>query len=279
MNVQSSQLLRATLRCIGALSLCAAAGLAQADRPRSSAATTAASKPATPIMQVVVAGTVTDESTRQQVLNRMREIYPEAQVIDQIGVAPVAAPPNWANHVQRLLQSDLRQVSRGQLNIQGNVVEVRGEVSSDTVRQGLINQMSSQINNPTFTLRNGLRVSAAGQDQVDAALANRIIEFETGSSNLTRSGKQVLDELVPVLKTLSGRRFEIIGHTDSMGARSANVALSAARADAVRAYLVAQGIAETNLMTSGVGPDRPVAENTTPEGRARNRRIELRVGQ
>jgi OOP family OmpA-OmpF porin len=275
MDATSSQF----LRLLAAAILSLTAGLAVADRSKPNPSAAAASKPPAPIAQVVVAGTVTDEATRQQVLSRMREMYPEAQVIDQVGVAPVAAPPNWSNHVQRLLQSDLRQVSRGQLSIQGNLIELRGEVASDSARQALVTQMSTQLNNPTFTIRNGLRVSAAGQDQVDAALANRIIEFETGSSNLTSQGKKVLEELSPVLKGLSGRRFEIIGHTDSLGARTANIALSAARADAVRTHLVAQGVAESVLMTSGFGPDRPIAENTTAEGRARNRRIELRVSQ
>jgi OOP family OmpA-OmpF porin len=53
--------------------------------------------------------------------------------------------------------------------------------------------------------------------------------------------------------------------------------LSAARAEAVKAYLVGKGISASDLMTSGAGPDRPVTNNATPEGRAKNRRIEFRV--
>ena len=54
-------------------------------------------------------------------------------------------------------------------------------------------------------------------------------------------------------------------------------ALSTARAESVKAYLVQRGIPEAALSTSGLGPDRPVADNATPQGRARNRRIEFRV--
>ncbi len=228
---------------------------------------------------VVVAGTVPDEAARQTILARMRELYGAERVVDQLGVANLVAPPNWAQHVHRMLTTDLKQVSRGQIAIQGNLVEIKGEVANEAVRQQLISTLSTQINNPTYTVRSGLRVAGAGQEQVDSALTDRVIEFEPGSSQLLVSGQAVLDQLIPVLKRLPDRKFEIIGHTDAVGARSTNVALSAARADSVKAYLVGKGLPELAFGTSGVGPDRPVASNDTPEGRARNRRIEFRVGQ
>lgn len=228
---------------------------------------------------VVVSGTVPDEATRQGIVARLRELYGADRVVDQLGVGPLVAPPQWSQNVQRMLTPDLKQVSRGQLSINGNVVDLKGEVANEAQRQALASQLSTSINNPTYTIRNALRVAAAGQELVDAALANRIIEFEPGSAQLTGAGQAVLDGVLPVLRQLPGRKFEIIGHTDAMGSRSTNVALSMARADAVRGYLVAKGLPETLFSTSGVGPDRPVASNDTAEGRARNRRIEFRVGQ
>jgi OmpA-OmpF porin, OOP family len=228
---------------------------------------------------VVVSGTVPDEATRQAIVTRVRELYGAARVIDQLGVGNLVAPPNWSRQVQRILSTDLRQVSRGQVSVQGNVVEVKGEVSNEAVRQSLVSQMLSELNNATYTVRNGLRVSAAGQERLDAALADRVIEFQPGSAELTTRGQAVLDELLGVLRELPGRRFEIIGHTDAVGARSTNVALSLARAESVRTYLARKGMPETLFNASGVGPDRPVASNDSAEGRARNRRIEFRAVQ
>lgn len=227
--------------------------------------------------KVVVAGDVPDEATRQAILSRVRELYGPDRVVDQLGVNKVAAPPNWSQQVQKLLQPDLKLVSRGQLDIRGNVLELRGEVASEAQRQQVLTQLRSQLNNPTYTVRSGLRVSGAGQEQLDGALANRIVEFEPGSATLTAVGRQVLDDVAGVMKRMSDRRFEIIGHTDGQGARLSNLALSAARAEAVKAYLTAQGVPAALLGTSGAGPDRPVASNDSPEGRARNRRIEVRV--
>jgi OOP family OmpA-OmpF porin len=226
--------------------------------------------------KVVVSGTVPDEATRQTVLQRAREVFGVDRVVDQLGVGNLVAPPNWNTYLQRIISPELKQVSRGQISISGNVVDIKGEVGNEAVRQQLVSDLSTRLNT-TYTVRNGLRVGAAGQDQVDLTLANRTIEFESGNAVLTPNGRQVLDLLAPVLRGLSGRSFEVTGHTDAQGSRPQNIALSAARADAVKAYLVTKGIGGDNIGTSGAGPDRPVASNDTPDGRARNRRIELRV--
>lgn len=228
--------------------------------------------------KVVVSGTVPDESTRQAVLTRAREVFGVDRVVDQLGVGNLVAPPNWADYVQRIISPDLKQVGRGEINIRGNVIDLKGEVGNEAVRQQIVSDIATRVNT-TYTVRSGLRVGAAGQDQVDLALANRSIEFETGNSALTPAGREVLELLTPVLQRLPGRSFEVTGHTDAQGSRPQNIALSAARADAVRSYLIGKGIAAASIVTSGAGPDRPIADNDTPEGRARNRRIELRVVQ
>jgi OmpA-OmpF porin, OOP family len=227
--------------------------------------------------QVVVAGTVPDEASRVAIINRMRELYGAERVVDQLTLGAVVAPPQWQQYVQRLLSPSLKQVSRGQLSVQGSTVEIRGEVGNEAQRQQIASDMASSLN-PTYTVRNGLRVAVQEQAVVDNALANRIIEFEPGSAVLRPAALPILDEMAAAMAKLQGRRFEIIGHTDAMGTRAGNVSLSLARAQAVKAYLVGKGMGSDRMATSGMGPDRPVASNDSEDGRARNRRIEFRVG-
>ena len=248
-----------------------AAGAAWAQAPLPAAA------PAAAPQKVVVSGTVPDEATRIGILSRVREVYGADRVVDQLGVGPLGAPPHWNEQVQKLLTSDLKRVSQGQLRIEGNVVEIVGSVDSAQTQAQIVRGLTTRLDNPTYTVRDALRVSGGGQQALDNAMANRIVEFETGNATLTPQGQRVLDDLLPVLRTLQGRRFEIVGHTDSEGGRAQNLVLSAARAETVKAYLVQRGIPEAALSTSGLGPDRPVADNATPQGRARNRRIEFRV--
>jgi OmpA-OmpF porin, OOP family len=228
--------------------------------------------------QVVVGGKVPDEATKAAVLQKLRDTYGATNVVDQIEVGDVATPPNWSANVQKLIGPSLKQISKGQLKIDGTQIDMKGEVGNEAQRQQIASDMATALN-PTYTIRNGLRVSASEQGLLDQTLANRTIEFETGSATLAPEGKQILDQMSAVLAKMPNRTVDIIGHTDNSGSRASNIALSQARADAVKGYLVTKGIAPQQMTTTGVGPDQPIASNDTNDGRARNRRIEFRVGQ
>lgn len=228
--------------------------------------------------QVLVTGTVADEASKASVLAKLREVYGVDKVVDQITVGGVHTPANWNSYVQKLISPELKQISRGQLKIDGSTVSLKGEVANEAVRQKIASDVATSLN-PTYTVNNGLRVSAADQGVLDSTLANRTIEFESGKAALTPSGRAILDEMAAAMKKLKERRIDIIGHTDNQGLRATNQGLSQARADAVKDYLSGQGIKGDLLTTSGQGPDRPVASNDSVEGRARNRRIEFRLAQ
>jgi len=102
------------------------------------------------------------------------------------------------------------------------------------------------------------------------------VSFLSGSAKLTLSSQGPLDRVVAALRERPDLRVVIEGHTDNVGSREANIRLSKARADAVGAYLVSKGIDARRLGTVGLGPDQPVASNDTAEGRAQNRRVQLR---
>ena len=225
---------------------------------------------------VVVAGTVPDEATKAAILQRARAVYGAARVVDQVAVGSVVAPPNWSAHMQKLISDPLKQVTQGQLTVEGNRVGVRGDVANEALRQQVASDLANSLN-PTYTISNGLRVNAPAQKVLDTALARRIIEFESGQAVLRPSGMIILDEMAAALGQIGGRKVEVIGHTDNTGTREANLALSLARAGAVRSYLAAKGVAAASIAVAGAGPDQPVADNASAEGRARNRRIEFRV--
>jgi OOP family OmpA-OmpF porin len=87
----------------------------------------------------------------------------------------------------------------------------------------------------------------------------------------------LLNEAVKVLTEYKDLRVLITGFTDDVGERQANLDLSAARADAVKAYMVGKGIDATRVETRGAGPDDPIADNKTDKGRQQNRRIEFKL--
>lgn len=229
--------------------------------------------------QVVVGGQVPDDATRLAVLESLGKVYGSSNVVDRIEVVgSITMPANWSANISKLISPDLKQIRKGQLQINGTQLMVNGEVANEAVRQQVLSDMANSLN-PTYSIRNNLQIPAVdSQQQVDQALADRTIEFETGSATLTASGRQVLDAVAPVLNELGKRKLSLVGHTDSSGDRGLNLSLSQARADAVKGYLVEKGIDPVRISTSGVGPDQPIASNDSATGRAKNRRIDFRVG-
>lgn len=104
----------------------------------------------------------------------------------------------------------------------------------------------------------------------------RGVNFASGREELTPASFAVLDDVARQLIEAPSIRVEVVGHTDLTGGRTRNIKLSLGRAEAVRAYLVMQGVPSERLVARGFGPDQPIANNGTPSGRAMNRRVELR---
>jgi outer membrane protein OmpA-like peptidoglycan-associated protein len=101
--------------------------------------------------------------------------------------------------------------------------------------------------------------------------------FDSGQASLRAEARANLDRVVDFVQQHPGRAVLIEGHTDGQGSANANQVLSQRRAEAVRAALVEDGVDAARLSAVGVGEDRPVADNGSPDGRARNRRVEIIV--
>ena len=101
------------------------------------------------------------------------------------------------------------------------------------------------------------------------------INFDTGRAEIKADGQGVIDEIASALRNTPALKVGIEGHTDNVGAAAANLKLSDARAQAVMAALVAKGIAAARLGAAGFGQTKPIADNATEDGRAKNRRVEL----
>jgi outer membrane protein OmpA-like peptidoglycan-associated protein len=104
------------------------------------------------------------------------------------------------------------------------------------------------------------------------------VQFETGSDKLLPVSFPLLDQVVDVM--VANPQIELVevqGHTDSTGTAAINRTLSQKRAESVRKYLVGKGVPKARLTSKGFGPDVPIADNATPEGREQNRRVEFKI--
>ncbi|MBQ4819849.1 OmpA family protein [Aquimarina sp. MMG016] len=105
----------------------------------------------------------------------------------------------------------------------------------------------------------------------------KTILFDSGRSTIKEESNKVLGDIIGILKEYPTAKFTIEGHTDSQGRASSNQKLSDSRANAVKTYLVENGIDQFRLSAVGYGEDRPIATNKTRKGRAQNRRVEINL--
>ncbi len=119
----------------------------------------------------------------------------------------------------------------------------------------------------------GEKVNAIGCAIDEKATMTINVEFASGKSAITSQYDAHLDEVAAFLKKYSEVNVQIEGYTDNTGSKAKNIALSDARAKAVMNALVKRGVSKERLNAKGFGPENPIADNTTAEGRQANRRV------
>jgi outer membrane protein OmpA-like peptidoglycan-associated protein len=105
------------------------------------------------------------------------------------------------------------------------------------------------------------------------------ILFDSGKATLKTEATVTMAKLAGILLLMPELNLRIEGHTDSTGSGEFNLQLSRQRAESVRTFIASQGVASARIVAVGYGPNRPIADNATPEGRARNRRVEIVVAE
>jgi len=156
------------------------------------------------------------------------------------------------------------------------VVRYQGCPIPDTDNDGVNDEEDKCPNLPGVKENQGCPVIKEEVKKKVERAANNIY-FATGSSKLLAKSNKGLNEVVKVLTEDAGMKLAIDGHTDNVGKPDKNQVLSEARAAAVKKYLVSKGIDESRLTSAGHGADEPIADNKTAAGRAKNRRVELKL--
>lgn len=122
----------------------------------------------------------------------------------------------------------------------------------------------------------GAEVERVGEG-IKLTLNENAVRFDTNKSSLTATAKANLDKLVPVFNQYPDTDIVIYGYTDSSGPADFNLTLSAQRAESVKSYLIAKGIASSRFTVQGMGIADPIAPNDTAEGKSKNRRVEFAI--
>lgn len=122
----------------------------------------------------------------------------------------------------------------------------------------------------------GAEVVRVGEG-IKLVLGENAVRFDTNKSTLTAPAKANLDKLVPVFKEYPDTNIDIYGYTDNTGKAEYNLTLSGQRAESVKSYLAAKGIAASRFNIKGMGIADPIASNESVDGRSQNRRVEFAI--
>lgn len=232
-----------------------------------------------------LSGYVPQEDVATEAVNQIQTRLGTGRPLDNSIEIGAGAPVNFASAASVGIQSASRLIN-GKASITGTELMVTGEALSEDAAA----QIRAQVENglpPGFTgkheitLRQIVSVPQVEPEECQTLLISELegnsIRFETAKSVIKEESFGLLDRLAFVIKRCSTATIEISGHTDSDGSAEYNQSLSEDRANAVRSYMVNDGIFVGRLKAVGYGESKPVGDNATEEGKAMNRRIDFTV--
>ena len=146
----------------------------------------------------------------------------------------------------------------------------------DTDGDGILDKDDDCVNVPGVPENNGCPVIKEEEQEI-LKTAFEALEFETAKAIIKDVSFESLDDLAELLIKKPEWRLSVAGHTDSQGGAQNNLILSKKRAEAVKLYLNQRGVDENRIIVEYYGEEKPIADNDTPEGRQKNRRVEMTI--
>ncbi len=237
----------------------------------------------------IVTGSISTSEKADFVVTTLTDTFTSG--VDASGLSPLeglADESAWLGTTLALVQkfADSLAVGRIVVDPTNELLTVVGETEDKALRDELNESATEAGAALGFDVVTGVRLLVTEappteeeveelQVNLDELIEGKVVEFEIKSYDLTPEGKALLDEISEALALAPNVRVRIAGHTDSQGSHEDNQILSEQRANAVFEYLVAKGADPGRFEVIGLGESQPIADNSTAEGRARNRRIEF----
>lgn len=232
---------------------------------------------------VILTGYVPSRNAGDKIVAHARTIMTNRRVIDRQVVANGVPEGPWEDLVSTNLNV-LSQLKSGNITGRDNKFVISGITDDNAVVDESRIKIEALGNIP-FNTEIDIDVVAPPvvdlvdecQTLFDNAMRNNTINFQTSKAIILPDSKALLDRLGVAAKRCRNFEIEIAGHTDSSGSAELNQSLSVSRAQAVVRYLIGEGVNEGQLKARGYGETTPIADNSTDEGKAQNRRIEFTI--
>jgi OmpA-OmpF porin, OOP family len=230
---------------------------------------------------VSLEGEAPDDPSRQRLVEIAQQIYAGSSVTDNMKIVGASAEP-WMS-ATRIGLEELARLGHGEVSIAAKELTIKGAAESEQVASDIRSVLSTDLPSG-FKGSDAITVMSANEKAADSCqsmmrqtTAKGTINFERAKADLTSDSTQTLKDLAEIANECPTFSIQIEGHTDAEGTDERNQRLSDRRARAVADFLAQNGVDAKRLTAVGYGATRPIADNTTAEGRAKNRRIEFTV--
>jgi outer membrane protein OmpA-like peptidoglycan-associated protein/osmotically-inducible protein OsmY len=229
---------------------------------------------------VTLRGEAPDEPSRARLMEIAQQIYAGSSVTDMMKIVG-ATPEPWLSATHIGLEQ-LARLQRGDVSLSGKELTIKGAADSEQVANDIRSVLATDLP-PGFKGNDAITVMTVQEKAADSCqtlmrtTARGTINFERAKADLLPESTQTLKDLAEIANECPSFSIQIEGHTDAEGTDERNQRLSDRRAQVVADFLAQNGVDAKRLTTVGYGATKPIADNATETGRAKNRRIEFTV--
>ena len=230
---------------------------------------------------ILLTGDVADADAEAAFPERARDMFRFWRVEEDLDIRP-NSPAGFRRFMDEAL-IELGQLDEGCITLNDRTLTISGSIRSERALALMKSRMAA-LDDLGFDVTYNLSLPTLSAEAMRCQEeANRRVEpgetvlFDFDSDELHNEGRSLLDEIVQIANLCPDVNVEVSGHSDATGDKEYNIRLSERRARSVVAYLIEAGMAEDRLSSVGLGFSQPIADNSTEEGRAQNRRIEFRA--
>lgn len=230
---------------------------------------------------ITLAGDVPDDDAREAFPERARDMFRFWNVEESLQVRTGSI--EGFRHFMDEALIELGQLDAGCITLTDQDLLIKGSIRSERAMASLKSRMA-RLDDLGFTVHYELTLpvlseqALACQEEANQRISrDETVLFSFDSDVIHEIGRQLLDDVVEISKLCPDVKLLVAGHTDSVGDKEYNIGLGKRRAEAVVGYMVQKGVDEGRLSAVGLGFSQPIADNSTDEGRAANRRIEIRA--
>lgn len=229
---------------------------------------------------ITLIGDVPDENAKAALMAALKNVVtPGVAVIDQIRIDPIVRALDFSNAEPVFTAS--ATIPDFNLRVELDTVTLAGTAASPDQKDAVERAAKTAWAGVNIANQIEVKAQVAGpcadlQAAINAVTGGPIV-FGNDGVSLTPADNTILTKVAGMLKACPGARVTLYGYTDDGGSEGINIPLSAQRATTVADFLVSQGVAGNHITAKGLGSSNPIASNDTPEGRTKNRRVEIVV--